>query len=124
MSRDFTYIDDIIDGIIKVIDNPAKADKNFNTQKPDPSISSAPYKIYNIGHNAPLSLMTFVETLETALGKHAQKNFMDIQDGDVVSTYADVSGLMKDFAYRSETPLDKGISAFVLWYRNFYKEEE
>ncbi len=124
MSRDFTYIDDIIDGIIKVIDNPAKADENFDAQKPDPSISLAPYKIYNIGHNAPLSLMTFVETLETALGKHAQKNFMDIQDGDVVSTYADVSGLMKDFGYRSNTPLDKGISEFVLWYRSFYKEKE
>lgn len=124
MSRDFTYIDDIIIGIIKVIDNPAKADKHFDATKPDPSSSSAPYKIYNIGHNAPLSLMTFVETLEGELGKHANKNFMDIQDGDVVSTYADVSGLMEDFGYSSDTPLDKGISEFVLWYRNFYKEKE
>ena len=123
MSRDFTYIDDIIDGIIKVIDNPAKADKNFDAQKPDPSISSAPYKIYNIGHNAPLSLMTFVETLERILGKDAEKNFMDIQDGDVVSTYADVSGLIKDFGYRPDTPLEEGISAFIHWYRDFYKEQ-
>lgn len=124
MSRDFTYIDDIIDGIIKVIDNPAKSDESFDDHNPDPSTSSAPYKIYNIGHNEPLSLMTFVETLERTLGKDAEKNFMEMQDGDVVSTYADVSGLMKDFGYRSDTPLEKGISQFVLWYRSFYKEEK
>jgi len=123
MSRDFTYIDDIIDGIIKVIDNPAKADKDFDARKPDPSISSAPYKIYNIGHNAPLSLMTFIETLERTLGKDAKKNFMDIQDGDVVSTYADVSGLIKDFGYRPDTSLDEGILSFVNWYKDFYKEQ-
>jgi UDP-glucuronate 4-epimerase len=121
MSRDFTYIDDIVDGIVKVIDKPATPTKDFDTSHPDPSRSLAPYRIYNIGNNAPLSLMTFIETLEDALEKKAEKNFMDIQDGDVVSTYADVSDLIKDFGYKPETPLDKGVGAFVAWYKDFYK---
>ena len=121
MSRDFTYIDDIIEGIIKVIDNPAKPNENFDPSTPDPSSSLAPYCIYNIGNNAPLSLMTFIETLEESLGKKAEKNFMDIQDGDVVSTYADVSDLMKDFDYKPDTHLKEGVSAFVSWYKDFYK---
>ena len=104
MSRDFTYIDDIVDGIIKVVDNPSG------------------YNIYNIGNNAPLSLMEFIQTLEKALGKEAKKNFMDMQDGDVVSTYADVSGLMKDFDYKPDTKLADGISEFVKWYEGFYGE--
>ncbi|QOY52670.1 NAD-dependent epimerase [Candidatus Sulfurimonas baltica] len=103
MSRDFTYVDDIVDGIIKVIDNPAK---NYN--------------IYNIGNNAPLSLMEFIETLENSLGKKAEKNFMPMQDGDVVSTYADVSGLIDDFGYKPNTDLADGIGKFVKWYKEFY----
>jgi len=120
MSRDFTYIDDIVEGIVKVIDNPATSHNDFDPQKPDPSKSSAPYRIYNIGNNAPLSLMTFIETLEEALGKEAEKNFMDIQDGDVVSTYADVSELMRDFDYKPDTPLTQGVREFVNWYKDFY----
>ena len=123
MSRDFTYIDDIVDGIMKVIDSPAKPDLDFDAYRPDPSSSSAPYKIYNIGHNAPISLMTFVETLETALGKSAEKNFMDLQDGDVVSTYADVSGLIKDLGYTSNVSLEEGIEVFTQWYKDYYKED-
>ncbi len=103
MSRDFTYIDDIVDGVIKVIDNPS----NCN--------------VYNIGNNAPVSLMEFIETLEDALGKKAEKNFMPMQDGDVVSTYADVSGLMSDFGYKPDTKLSEGIEEFVEWYKRFYK---
>ena len=121
MSRDFTYIDDIVDGIIKVIDNPAKSNKEWSAKEPDISSSSAPYKLYNIGNNAPLSLMTFIETIEEALGKKAEKNFMPMQDGDVVSTYADVSGLMQDFGYKPNTKLKDGITEFVKWYREFYK---
>ena len=102
MSRDFTYIDDIVDGIIKVIDNPT----GFN--------------IYNIGNNSPLPLMTFIETIEKSLGKKAEKNFMPMQDGDVVSTYADISGLIDDFGYKPSTSLDNGIKKFVKWYRGFY----
>jgi len=120
MSRDFTYIDDIVDGIIKVIDNPAKANQVWDAKNPEISSSSAPYKIYNIGNNAPLPLMTFIETVENALGKKAEKNFMPMQDGDVVSTYADVSGLIDDFGYKPDTELAEGIGEFVEWYRGFY----
>ena len=121
MSRDFTYIDDIVNGIVKVIDNPAKVDSNFDAYHPEPTTSSAPYRIYNIGHNSPLPLMTFIETLEEALGMKAEKNFMDMQDGDVVSTYADVSPLMEDFNYKPNTKLEDGIQHFVRWYKAFYK---
>ncbi len=104
MSRDFTYIDDIIDGIIKVINKPS----NFN--------------IYNIGNNAPVKLMDFIEILENELDKKAKKNFMPMQDGDVKSTYADVSGLITDFNYKPNTKLVDGIGKFVKWYKEFYKE--
>jgi UDP-glucuronate 4-epimerase len=117
MSRDFTYIDDIVDGVIKIIDNPATPNVNWNPKDPEISSSSAPYKIYNIGNNAPLPLMTFIETIEEALGKKAEKNFMPMQDGDVVSTYADVSGLMNDFGYKPDTDLKDGIAKFVKWYK-------
>jgi len=121
MSRDFTYIADIVDGIVKVIDNPAKTNSAFDTSNPDPSSSLSSYRIYNIGNNAPLSLMTFIETLEASLGKEAKKNFMDMQDGDVVSTYADVSDLIRDFNYKPDTPLVEGVKHFVSWYKQFYK---
>ncbi|MFX4233884.1 NAD-dependent epimerase [Aliarcobacter butzleri] len=127
MSRDFTYIDDIVDGIIKVIDNPAKPSDNFTKESkafdannPDPSISSAPYRIYNIGNNSPVQLLDFIKTLEKAIGKEATKNFMDMQDGDVVSTYADVSDLINDFGYKPDTSLEVGIERFVKWYKEFY----
>jgi len=124
MSRDFTYIDDIVDGIIKVIDNPAQPNKEWNAKDPEISSSSAPYRLYNIGNNAPLPLMTFIETIEDALGKKAKKNFMPMQDGDVVSTYADVSGLMDDFGYKPDTELKDGIKEFVKWYKKFYGEKK
>jgi len=122
MSRDFTYIDDIVSGIIKVIDNPAKADQRWNANKPMPNSSSAPYKIYNIGNNAPVNLMEFIGEIETAIGKVAEKNFMDIQAGDVESTYADTSELMNDFKYKPFTPLNQGVGEFVTWYKAFYKK--
>jgi len=102
MSRDFTYIDDIVDGIVKVILNPSD------------------FKVYNIGNNAPVSLMEFIETIEKAIGKDAKKDFLPMQDGDVESTYADVSGLIKDFDYKPETRLADGIGEFVKWYKEFY----
>ena len=123
MSRDFTYVTDIVDGIIKVIDNPAKATETFDETNPNPSISSAPYRIYNIGNNAPVSLMKFIETLEKSIGIEAKKNFLPMQDGDVVSTYADTSDLINDFNYKPDTKLSSGIEQFVIWYKKFYKEE-
>ena len=121
MSRDFTYIADIVEGVVKVIDSPANPNNAFDTSNPDPSSSLSSYRIYNIGSNAPLSLMTFIETLETSLGKQAKKNFMDMQEGDVVSTYADVSDLIRDFNYKPDTPLAEGVEHFVSWYKQFYK---
>ncbi len=120
MSRDFTYIDDIVDGIIKVLDNPAKPNENWNPENPTPSSSSAPYRIYNIGNNAPVNLMEFITEIETSLGQVAEKNFMEMQAGDVESTYADTSGLMNDFNYSPSTSLDEGVASFVKWYREFY----
>ena len=123
MSRDFTYIDDIVDGIIKVIDNPAQSSNSFDAQNPNPDISSAPYRIYNIGNNSPVQLLDFIETLEKAIGIEAKKNFLPMQAGDVVSTYADVSDLIEDFDYKPNTKLDDGIKEFVKWYKEFYKIE-
>lgn len=120
MSRDFTYVGDIVDGILKVIDNPAKPSENFDANNPDSSISSAPYRIYNIGNNSPVQLLDFIKTLEKAIGKEATKNFIDMQDGDVVSTYADVSDFINDFGYKPDTSLEVGIERFVKWYKEFY----
>ncbi|MGJ0321437.1 NAD-dependent epimerase [Aliarcobacter cryaerophilus] len=124
MSRDFTYVADIVDGIIKVIDNPAKSSQNFNPENPNPDISSAPYRIYNIGNNAPVQLLDFIKTLESSIGIEAKKNFLPMQDGDVVSTYADTNDLMKDFGYKPDTKLADGIEQFVKWYREFYGENK
>lgn len=121
MSRDFTYIDDIVEGLIKVIDNPATENSAWDPEDPEIQSSSAPYHIYNIGNNAPVNLMKFIETIENALGKTAEKNMLPIQPGDVESTYADTSELMKDFNYKPDTLLNEGVSEFTKWYRKFYK---
>jgi UDP-glucuronate 4-epimerase len=120
MSRDFTYVSDIVDGIIKVIDNPAKSSQNFSAENPSPDISPAPYRIYNIGNNSPVQLLDFIETLENKIGIEAKKNFLPMQAGDVVSTYADTNDLIKDFDYKPDTKLADGISEFVKWYKEFY----
>ncbi len=104
-----TIISDIVDGIIKVIYNPAISNENFDAQNPSPDTSSAPYRIYNIGNNAPVQLLDFIETLESSIGIEAKKNFMDMQAGDVVSTYADTNDLIKDFRYKPDTKLADGI---------------
>lgn len=121
MSRDFTYIDDITEGVIHVIDSPAKASVEFDPYEPNPSISSAPYKLYNIGNNQPIPLLSFIETLEKTIGKKAHKNFMPMQDGDVVSTYANIDDLVKDFSYKPYTDITEGIENFIQWYKQFYK---
>lgn len=118
--RDFTYIDDIIDGIIHVIDSPAKSNKNWDRESPDPSSSSAPYKIYNIGNNNPVDLMDFIDCLEKSLDIKANKNFLPIQPGDVEDTYADVSDLVADFGYKPNTSIKNGVQKFCAWYKGFY----
>lgn len=120
MSRDFTYIDDIVDGIINVIDNPATPNQQWNPNNPNPNSSSAPYRIYNIGNNQPVSLLEFIQTIENAIGKEAEKIMMPMQDGDVQSTFADVDDLINHFDYKPDTKLTDGISEFIKWYREFY----
>lgn len=121
MLRDFTYIDDIVEGVVRVTDNPAKSNPNWNGKNPDPSTSSAPYKIYNIGNNNPVKLMDFIEAIEKTLGKKIEKNLMPLQPGDVPATYANVDDLVEDLHYKPETPVQKGIDNFVAWYREFFK---
>jgi len=120
MSRDFTYIDDIIDGIIKVIKSPATSNPNWDPNDPQPNSSSAPYKIYNIGNSKPIELMDFIDILEEKLGIEAKKEMLPMQNGDVISTYADTTPLQEDFGYRPLISLDDGIEKFVEWYREFY----
>ncbi|MDD5319743.1 MAG: NAD-dependent epimerase [Methylococcales bacterium] len=119
--RDFTYIDDIVEGVIRVIDKPAQANANWSGDHPDPGTSRAPYRVYNIGNNNPVYLLTFIETLEKCLGKEAIKNLLPLQQGDVPDTYADVSDLVNDLGYRPGTELEEGIKNFVEWYKDFYR---
>jgi UDP-glucuronate 4-epimerase len=120
--RDFTYIDDIVEGVMRVIDNPAQKNNHWDGNCPDPGTSLAPYRIYNIGNNNPVSLLNFIETLEKCLGKEAKKTLLPIQQGDVPDTYADVSDLISDFDYKPDTILEIGVRNFVEWYKNFYRK--
>lgn len=121
MLRDFTYVDDIVEGVTRIIDNPAQSNLNWSGAQPDPSTSSAPYKIYNIGNNNPVKLMEFITAIEHALGKKIQKNMMPLQAGDVPATFANVDDLVQNLDYRPSTPVQKGIDNFVAWYRDFFK---
>jgi len=120
MLRDFTYVDDIVEGVTRVIDNPSNANKNWTGKIPDPSTSSAPYKIYNIGNNSPVKLMDFIEAIENKIGKEINKNMMPIQPGDVPATYADVTDLVENLDYKPETSIQEGIDCFVDWYIEFF----
>jgi UDP-glucuronate 4-epimerase len=118
MFRDFTYVDDIVEGVIRVIDNPPI--KN-NKESSDPSTShTAPYKIYNIGNSSPVKLLDFVEAIENEIGKKASKDFMDIQPGDVPQTWADTKDLEKDLNYKPNTPIEEGVKNFIQWYKEYY----
>jgi UDP-glucuronate 4-epimerase len=119
--RDFTYIDDIVEGVIRVIDKPAQVNPDWAGENPDPGTSKAPYRLYNIGNNNPVHLLTFIETLEKCLGKEAIKNMLPLQSGDVPDTYADVSDLVTDLGYKPATLLEDGINNFVKWYKDFYR---
>jgi UDP-glucuronate 4-epimerase len=120
MERDFTYVDDIVGGIIRILEKPPEPSAEWNGLSPDPSRSVAPYRLYNIGNNNPVKLMDFIKAIETATGKEATINYMPIQPGDVEKTWADTSDLMKDFDYRPDTPIKDGVRKFVDWYREFY----
>jgi UDP-glucuronate 4-epimerase len=118
--RDFTYIDDIVTGVTKVVDKPAQANPGWLSDNPDPGSSTAPYRVYNIGSNSPVQLLDFIAALENALGKTAIKNLLPLQPGDVPDTYADVTDLMAEFDYKPDTPLDVGVNAFVAWYTQMF----
>ena len=119
--RDFTYIDDIVEGVIRTLDHVAPTNSDWSGDKPDPASSKAPYRIYNIGSNNPVELLRYIEVLEDCLGKKAVKNLLPLQPGDVPDTYADVDALIKDVDYRPTTPVEVGIEKFVKWYRDYYK---
>lgn len=121
MLRDFTYIDDITEGIVRVIASPPAGNKLWDGKNPDPSSSKAPYKIYNIGNNAPVKLMDFVEAIEEKLGKKAVKNMLPLQAGDVPETFADVHDLVEDMHYKPSTDIKTGINRFIDWYLDYYK---
>lgn len=124
MERDFTYIDDIVEGVVKLIGKAPAANKDWDESKDDLSTSFAPYKIYNIGNNNPVQLMRFINALESALGKEAEKIYMDMQPGDVLRTYADVSDLERDINFKPSTSIEDGLTKFVEWYEEYYKVEK
>ncbi|MDA9217622.1 NAD-dependent epimerase [Candidatus Pelagibacter ubique] len=120
-SRDFTYIDDIVEGIISVLGNPSTGNINWNSNEPDPATSKAPWRIYNIGNNNPVNLMDYIGALEKALGKKAKINFLPLQQGDVLDTYANVDDMKKKFNYKPLISVNEGISKFVKWYKEYYQ---
>ncbi len=119
--RDFTYIDDIIEGVIRVLDSPSKINSSWDGVEPDPASSAAPWSIYNIGNNNPIELMDFIRSLEIVLGKKADLEFQAIQPGDVLDTWADVTELVEHFNYRPATSIEVGVENFVKWYRDYFK---
>ena len=120
-SRDFTYVDDIVDGVIRSLDRVPGPDPAHDPLNPSPATSSAPYRVYNIGNNSPVELLRYIEVLEECLGRKAQKNLLPLQPGDVPDTYADVSAIARDTGYAPTTSVDVGVKKFVAWYREFYR---
>ncbi len=119
--RDFTYIDDIVEGVIRTLDNVAQPNTEWNGDSPDSASSKAPFRVYNIGNQTPVELLDYIETIEKHLGKTAEKELLPLQPGDVVDTYADVSDLVKDVGYKPNTTIDDGIKSFISWYKDYYK---
>ncbi len=121
MRRDFTYVDDIVEGVVRTLDHTATPNREWSGDRPDPATSRAPYRLYNIGNNQPVELMHLIETLEKSLGKTAVKNMLPMQPGDVPATYADVEALTRAVGFKPSTPIETGVHKFVEWYRDFYK---
>lgn len=124
MQRDFTYVDDIVEGVIRILDKPAKPDSSFDKTSPNPASSYAPYRLYNIGNHEPVELMEFIETIEQILGKKAKKNMLAMQDGDVLSTYADIESLHLAVNFSPRTSLKEGVAKFVAWYVDYYGQRK
>ncbi len=120
MKRDFTYIDDIVEGVVRVLDKTAEPNPDWDGQSPDPATSKAPWRVYNIGNSSPVELMDYIKAIEKALGMEAEKNFMPLQAGDVPATSADVQALMDDVGFKPDTSVEEGVRRFVEWYRGYY----
>jgi UDP-glucuronate 4-epimerase len=119
--RDFTYIDDIVEGVVRVLDKIAEPNPDWSGDAPDSASSTAPYRLYNIGNNQPVELMHYIEVLEDCLGKKAEKNLLPLQQGDVPATYADVADLVRDVGYKPDMSVEQGIANFVDWYKEYYR---
>ena len=118
--RDFTYIDDIVEGIIRVLDRPAPLNSDWDSNAPDPATSSAPYRVYNIGNNNPIKLMDYIKALEASIGKIADKEFLPLQPGDVMKTYAEIDDLVEQFEYKPSMSINQGVENFAMWFREYY----
>ena len=121
MRRDFTYVDDIVEGVLRVSDNIPTGNPDWTGAKPDPATSAGPYRVYNIGNNQPVELMHLIHTLEKCLGREAQKNYLPMQAGDVPATFADVDDLIRDVGFKPATPIEVGVERFVKWYRDYHR---
>ena len=119
-SRDFTYVDDIVEGVVRAMDRIATPNPAWSGKAPDPGTSASPYRLYNIGNNKPVELMYLISCIETALGRQAEKNFLPLQPGDVPDTYADIDALVEDVGFRPETPIEVGVDRFIAWYKGYY----
>lgn len=122
-ARDFTYIDDIVEGVLRITNQPATADPDWDSNAPDPASSNAPYRIFNIGNNEPIQLTAYIEAIERALGRKAVREMLPLQPGDALSTHADVTDLVNAVNYKPATPLEQGVEKFVDWYQKYYAEE-
>lgn len=120
--RDFTYIDNIVEGVIRVLDRPAPPTPSWNGAQPDPGSSAAPWRVYNIGNNSPAELMDYIAALKKALGRKADMDMLPLQPGDVPDTYANVDDLVEQFHYKPATPVEQGVANFVMWYRDYCKD--
>ena len=118
--RDFTYIDNAAEGVVRLLDHVAAPDPEWSGEKPDPGRSNAPWRVYNLGSNAPVELLRYIEIFEDCVGKKAQKNLLPLQPGDVLDTFAEVDDLVAEIGYRPTTPIEQGVARFVEWYRDYY----
>ena len=124
MARDFTYIDDIVEGVVRVLDRPPAPDPSWTGTAPDPATSFAPYRVYNIGNNRPVELLEFIAAIERATGRRATLNLLEMQPGDVLKSWADVDDLVRDVDFAPNTPVEVGIQRFVDWYREYYEVDQ
>lgn len=123
MQRDFTYIDDIVEGVVRVLDQVAKPDTLYSNETPDPGTSYAPYKLYNIGNEEPVELMAFIETIENAMGKKVEKKMLPMQSGDVTATFADIDDLKKAIGFAPKISLSAGVAKFIAWYKDYHGKD-